>query len=84
MHYYGVGWVDKPNVSDGLWACWVFNPTYLLCHWVLNAGLSAAHISKKVHRPDSRIRRLFAEQASTLRQISGLSFRLTTETFQTA
>ena len=26
----GVGWVAKPNVSYGLWACWVFNPTYPL------------------------------------------------------
>ena len=24
----GVDWVDKPNFSDGLWICWVFNPTY--------------------------------------------------------
>ena len=23
--YNGVGWVDKPNVSDGLWICWVDN-----------------------------------------------------------
>ena len=23
MLYNGVGWVDKPNVSDGLCACWV-------------------------------------------------------------
>ena len=21
------------SVSDGLWACWVFNPTYPLCHF---------------------------------------------------
>ena len=26
----GVGWVAKPNVSDGLWICWVYNPTYPL------------------------------------------------------
>ena len=26
----GVGWVDKPNVSDGLWIGWVCNPTYPL------------------------------------------------------
>ena len=28
--YNSVGWVDKPNVSDGLWICWVYNPTYPL------------------------------------------------------
>ena len=33
MLYNGVGWVDKPNVSDGLGACWVFNPTYPLRHF---------------------------------------------------
>ena len=27
---YCVGWVDKPNISDGLWICWVGNPTYPL------------------------------------------------------
>jgi hypothetical protein len=31
-----VGWVVKPNVSDGLRACWVFNPTYLLCHFIMH------------------------------------------------
>ena len=30
--YNGVGWVDKPNVSDGLWIGWVGNPTYPLGH----------------------------------------------------
>ena len=33
---YQVGWVAKPNVSDGLWACWVFNPSYPLCHFFLH------------------------------------------------
>ena len=28
-----VDWVAKPNVSDGLWICWVFNPTYPLYHF---------------------------------------------------
>ena len=28
MHYNGVAWVDKPNVPNGLWICWVHNPTY--------------------------------------------------------
>ena len=36
MRYNEVGWVDKPNVSDGLWACWVFNPTYPLCHFFMH------------------------------------------------
>ena len=39
MHYNGVGWVDKPNVSDGLWACWVFNPTYPLCHFFMHSTI---------------------------------------------
>ena len=30
MHYNGVDWIDKPKVSDGLWICWVYNPTYPL------------------------------------------------------
>ena len=29
----------KPNVSDGLWACWVFNPTYPLCHFFLHSTI---------------------------------------------
>ena len=37
----GVDWVDKPNVSDGLWICWVFNPTYPLCHFFLHATIKA-------------------------------------------
>ena len=33
--YNSVGWVDKPNVSDSLWICWVYNPTYpLIFEWV--------------------------------------------------
>ena len=40
--YNGVAWVDKPNVSDGLWACWVFNPTYPLCHFFMHSTLLAA------------------------------------------
>jgi hypothetical protein len=28
-----VGWVDKPKVSDGLWICWVCNPTYPTHHF---------------------------------------------------
>ena len=39
MHYNGVGWVDKPNVSDGLWACWVFNPTSPLCHFLMHSTI---------------------------------------------
>jgi hypothetical protein len=39
MHYNGVGWVDKPNVSDGLSACWVFNPTYPLCHFFMHSTI---------------------------------------------
>jgi hypothetical protein len=35
-HHNEVGWVVKPNVSDGLWACWVFNPSYPLCHFFLH------------------------------------------------
>ena len=42
MLYNGVGWVDKPNVSDGLWACWVFNPTYPLCHFFMHSTILAA------------------------------------------
>ena len=26
--YNSAGWVDKPNVSDGLWIGWVDNPSY--------------------------------------------------------
>ena len=26
----GVGWVAQPKVSDGLWICWVYKPTYPL------------------------------------------------------
>ena len=39
MHYNGVGWVDKPKVSDGLRACWVFNPTYPLCHFFMHSTI---------------------------------------------
>ena len=34
--YNGVGWVDKPNVSDGLWICWVDNPTYPPYHFFMH------------------------------------------------
>ena len=62
MLYNGVGWVDKPNVSDGLWACWVFNPTYPLCHFFMHStilclygmrgrlkALAAAYSGEKCH-----------------------------------
>ena len=39
MLYNGVGWVDKPKVSDGLWACWVFNPTYPLRHFFMHSTI---------------------------------------------
>ena len=42
MRYNEVGWVDTPNVSDGLWACWVFNPSYPLCHFFLHSTISVA------------------------------------------
>ena len=42
MLYNGVGWVDKPNVSDGLWACWVFNPTYPLCRFFLHSTIAVS------------------------------------------
>ena len=42
MHYNGVGWVDKPKVSDGLRACWVFNPSYPLCHFFLHFIINAS------------------------------------------
>ncbi len=34
-----VGWVDKTSVSDGLWACWVYNPIYPLCHFFLHSTI---------------------------------------------
>ena len=37
---YCVGWVDKPNISDGLRACWVFNPTSPLCHFFMHSTIS--------------------------------------------
>ena len=33
MLYNGLVWIAKPKVSDGLWACWVFNPTYPPYHF---------------------------------------------------
>ena len=36
---YCVGWVDKPNISDGLRACWVFNPTSPLCHFFMHSTI---------------------------------------------
>ena len=51
-----VGWVDKPNVSDSLSICWVCNPTYPPYHFFMHSSI--------VRRSDSRIRHLFAEQAS--------------------
>ena len=47
MHYHGVGWIDKPNVSDGLWACWVFNPTYPLCHFFMHSTIGSVHHSSR-------------------------------------
>jgi hypothetical protein len=45
MFYNGVGWVDKPNVSDGgLWICWVCNPTYPLTAFVYIDDCAAAFI----------------------------------------
>ena len=38
--YNEAGWVDKPKVSDGLWTCWVFNPTYPLCHFFMHSTIS--------------------------------------------
>ena len=37
--YNGVGWVDKPNVSDGLWICWVYNPTYPPYHFFMHSTI---------------------------------------------
>ena len=34
-----VDWVAKPNVSDGLWICWVFNPTYPLYHFFMHSTI---------------------------------------------
>ena len=34
-----VGWVDKPNVSDGLWICWAYNPTYLPYHFFVHSTI---------------------------------------------
>ena len=39
--YHGVAWVDKPNVSDGLRACWVFNPTSPLCHFFVHSTIGS-------------------------------------------
>ena len=50
MLYNGVGWVDKPNVSDGLWACWVFNPTYPLCHFFMHSTLFFRRIACRLSR----------------------------------
>ena len=36
MHYNGVDWIDKPKVSDGLWICWVYNPTYPPYHFFMH------------------------------------------------
>ena len=69
MLYNGVGWVDKPNVSDGLWACWAFNPTYPLCHFFYALHYTAlwradAQIGKQV--PDPIILLTFAAQGLSL------------------
>ena len=50
MLYNGVGWVDKPNVSDGLWACWVFNPTYPLCHFFIHSTIPSHPTTEIVHQ----------------------------------
>ena len=34
-----VAWVDKPKVSDGLWICWVDNPTYLPYHFFVHSTI---------------------------------------------
>ena len=36
MLYNGVGWVDKPNVSDALQICWVYNPTSPPYHFFMH------------------------------------------------
>ena len=53
MLYNGVGWVDKPNVSDGLWACWIFNPTYPLCHFFMHSTIFYSDIQAETFtKPD--------------------------------
>ena len=47
--YNGVAWVDKPNVSDGLWACWVFNPSYPLCHFFLHSTIDGKKPGRLKH-----------------------------------
>ena len=42
----GVGWVDKPNVSDGLWICWVCNPTYPLKSFHTNPKNNLTSLSR--------------------------------------
>ena len=54
MLYNGVGWVDKPNVSDGLWACWVFNPTYPLCHFFIHSTIPT-HPTTEIVRQTRRL-----------------------------
>jgi uridine kinase len=34
-----VAWVDQPKVSDGLWICWVDNPTYLPYHFFVHSNI---------------------------------------------
>ena len=43
----GVGWVDKPNVSDGLWICWVCNPTYLPYHFFMHSTIGVLSSARR-------------------------------------
>ena len=46
--YHGVAWVDKPKGSDGLWACWVYNPTYPLCHFLLHSTVGVLSSARRL------------------------------------
>ena len=51
MLYNGIDRVDKPNVSDGLWACWVFNAPYLLCHFFLHSTIVVLSAARRLVIP---------------------------------
>ena len=34
--------------SDGLWACWVFNPTYPLCHFFMHSTIGVLSSARRL------------------------------------